>query len=77
MSENKPVLTDWISTGENKGLAIAIWEDAITLSKQTKEGDKWETSQKINLSNYLIERLYIRLPKYYDMTKKKKEQRKE
>lgn len=70
---NKPIETDWLPLGENYGLSIAVWEQGITLQKRKKENNEWKTTDKIDLSHSVIERLFVRFPHYFELTKKKED----
>lgn len=68
----RPQETDWFSQGEDQGIAVAIWDDSITLQKKKKVGDEWQVIWKVSLSNSILERMCVRIPKWFEMTKKKR-----
>ncbi len=76
--KTKPKMTEWIGLGQQYGISVTIWDEGITIEKkkktdkQTPEGKNiWESTQKMNISNAVIKELFIRLPEYYKLTKKK------
>lgn len=75
--KNRPIETDWLPLGEGHGISIAVWENSVTLQKKKKENDKWETKEKITLSHAVIERLAVRFPRFFELTKKKENEKNE
>jgi len=69
----KPLLEDFFSLGEGKGIRVVLWKNSILLERREKnqETGKWEVKQEINLAPQIIEHLYIRLPLWYKLMKEK------
>ena len=60
--------------GEGQGIAVSVWENNLQLQRRVRdENGEWKTEQEINLARPILEKLYIRLPKLFELMKEREE----
>jgi len=65
---NKPKYSAYWSLGEGKGIRIAVWDTHVQLTRIERDNNgNWITKQEISLARPILEKLFIRLPKIFDL----------
>jgi hypothetical protein len=72
--KNKPLYKAYWPLGEGQGIAVSVWENNLQLQRRVKsDNGEWRTEQEIALARPILEKLYIRLPKLFELMKEKEE----
>ncbi|MBS3052458.1 MAG: hypothetical protein J4428_03755 [Candidatus Aenigmarchaeota archaeon] len=66
---NAPLMKEYYSLGEGKGISATVWENNVQLQRQEKIDGKWEVKQEINLAKPILEKLFVRIPVLYNRIK--------
>lgn len=73
LSVRRPIYKDYFPLGVGKGINVTVWPNNISLQRQEKdESGRWKVIQEIALAKTILERLFIRLPKFFDLMQEKK-----
>ena len=79
MSEKRaqrPITTDYIPLGEGYGCSLALWDNSLRVSKRKKEAGEWKQTQVIDISARVMTELFIRFPRYFQLMRQKKLEKK-
>jgi hypothetical protein len=72
--KQKPIYKAYWHLGEGMGIAVSVWGNNLQLQRRVRnENGEWKKEQEIALSRPILEKLYIRLPKLFDLMKEKEE----
>jgi len=72
--KQKPIYKAYWPLGEGQGIAVSLWENSLQLQRRVRnENGEWKTEQEIALARPILEKLYIRLPKLFELMKEKEE----
>lgn len=68
VEKTKPLDRDYIPLGEGKGIRITLWDNNLRLERVERDPhtNKWDKTQEINLARPVLERLYIRIPIWFN-----------
>ena len=67
--KQKPIYRNYFPLGEGSGISVTLWSNSLQLQRREKEGDTWKTTQEIHLARNILEKLFIRLPKLFNLMK--------
>lgn len=71
---NKPLHKAYFPLGQGKGIALTVWSNNIQVQRQERGTDgHWIITQEISLARNILEKLFIRLPKFFELMEKKDE----
>jgi hypothetical protein len=69
-TKNQPLYKTYWPLGEGQGIAVSVWENNLQLQRRVKsDNGEWRTEQEIALARPILEKLYIRLPKLFELMK--------
>jgi len=68
-TESKELYREYFSLGEGKGIRISVFKTHLRLERVEKIENKYQTTQEIALAPQILEKLYIRLPKFFELMK--------
>jgi hypothetical protein len=71
--KNKPLYKAYWPLGEGQGIAVSVWENNLQLQRRVRNNGAWKTEQEISLARPILEKLYIRLPKLFELMNEKEE----
>jgi hypothetical protein len=56
------------------GIAVSVWGNNLQLRRRVRnENREWKKEQEIALARSILEKLFIRLPKLFELMKEKEE----
>lgn len=74
----RPLRKMYFPLGPGKGIQLTVWPTNIQMQRQERDDNgKWSVTQEIALARTVLERLFIRMPKIFELMKEEysKEQR--
>jgi hypothetical protein len=74
VEKQKPLHSGYWALGEGKGIRYTVWLRNVNLERTERQPDgSWKKTQELSLAKPILEKFFIRIPKFYEIMSRKEE----
>jgi hypothetical protein len=73
--KQKLIYSTYMPLGEGRGIKVNVWPNNLQLTRTERQEDgSWQNTQEIALARPILEKLFIRLPKLFELMKEEEKE---